>query len=1017
MIEFRAVQDGERMNDSPMMSSVLRLCRKCGAEIFADAPEGLCTACLFETGLDLLAHPSVAPGDDCAPVENVESSDANAALRVKKAPRPAKTLANFGDYELLEEIGRGGQGVVYRAHQKSLNRTVALKVIGLGHWATQAHLKRFRLEAEAAASLEHPGIVPIHEVGERDGSCYFSMKFIEGGQLDEMVRHEPMPIRRAVELIAKVARTIHYAHERGILHRDIKPGNILLDAKGEPHLTDFGLARLVETESTVTRTMEVLGTPSYMAPEQAVGNNSAVSSVTDVYGLGAVLYQLLTGHPPFAGGTTFETVRLVLDTNPRKPRLWNSKLDRDLETICLKCLEKDPKRRYASAVALADDLERWLKHEPIRARRTGLITRGRKWVRRNPTSALLAASLIALAAAAGWMIWKSDELSRASQFNPPEKSIAILPFLDLSQAKDQEYFCEGISEEILHTLAKVEGLRVVGRTSSFSFEGTGIAASEVGKKLNVANVLGGSLQREGNRVRITAELIDTRNGFHLWTETYDRELAGVFALQDEITGSIVNALRVKLAGSLPVQQQSNTEVYDLYLQGLYFSNKGSEEDLRRALSFFQRAVEKDPTFSRAWTGIAKVWYFLADAYVKPLEAYPASKEAALKAIALDEKDAEAHCYISEAKRVLDWDLAGADEELKRALQLDPNSAWAHLFSGLHPLFHGELKDGLQLILEAGKLDPVSPITSYVATAAYLANDRIDDAVIEGQRTLQLDPNFFYLDSVLAAAYREKGNFPEAIALYTKAQEATHLPSSGLAITYTRMAREMEARNILAQLVQARDKRYVSAPLIAAVSTALGDKEEAFRWLELAYQEHSGVLQWIAFLPEFRALHSDARFPHLLQRISASQDTILKITETTLSQITDPKAQGHVTLRVGVKPRPGTPNGHAVRMVVSFYDLTKDNKMMPTNAQVGYRWLTSEAGWTEAVPRFLEATYVRPKTQTVSSDGRRYGGFIVRVYFDGQLQDSRATPPDLLTLFSAEDHLSNSPPNAPPGPSP
>src|SRR5437867_4851613 len=219
MIEFRAVQGGERMNDSPMMSSVLRLCRKCGAEIFADAPEGLCTACLFETGLDLLAHPSVAPGDDCAPVENVESSDANAALRVKKAPRPAKTLANFGDYELLEEIGRGGQGVVYRAHQKSLNRTVALKVIGLGHWATKAHVKRFRREAEAAASLEHPGIVPIHEVGERDGSCYFSMQFIEGGQLDEVIRsatadsscgeREPIPIRRAVELIAKVARTVH----------------------------------------------------------------------------------------------------------------------------------------------------------------------------------------------------------------------------------------------------------------------------------------------------------------------------------------------------------------------------------------------------------------------------------------------------------------------------------------------------------------------------------------------------------------------------------------------------------------------------------------------------------------------------------------------------------------------------------------------------------------------------------------------------------------------------------------
>ena len=233
-------------------------------------------------------------------------------------------LGELGDYELLEEIGRGGQGVVFRARQKSLNRTVALKVISLGQWASKAHLKRFRREAEAAASLDHPCIVPIYEVDERDGSCYFSMKFVEGGQLDEVTRREPMPIRRAVELIAKVARTVHYAHEHGILHRDIKPGNILLDAKGEPHLTDFGLARLVESESSVTHTLDVLGTPSYMAPEQAVGNNAAVSSVTDVYGIGAVLYQLLTGHPPFAGGTTYETIKLLLDTEPRQPRLVES---------------------------------------------------------------------------------------------------------------------------------------------------------------------------------------------------------------------------------------------------------------------------------------------------------------------------------------------------------------------------------------------------------------------------------------------------------------------------------------------------------------------------------------------------------------------------------------------------------------------------------------------------------------------------------------------------------------------
>ena len=304
------------------------------------------------------------------------------------------------------------------------------------------------------------------------------------------------------------------------------------------------------------------------------------------------------------------------------------------------------------------------------------------------------------------------------------------------------------------------------------------------------------------------------------------------------------------------------------------------------------------------------------------------------------------------------------------------------------------------------MDPVSAIISYAATAAYLANDRIDDAVVEGQRTLQLDPNYFYLDSVLAAAYREKGNFDQAIALYTKAQEATHLPSSGLAITYARMGREIEAKNILAQLLQAREKRYVSAPLIAAVSVALGDKEEAFRWLERAYAEHSGVLQWIAFLPEFRALHSDGRFPQLLRRMTASQDRILAITETTLSEQVDPKSESHFILKVGVKPRPGTKKG-AATIVVSFYDRTKDNKVQPTDARTSYSWLTASQDWTDPTTKFLAATYVRPKTQSPSAEGRKYGGFIVRLYFDDQLQDSRSNPPDLLTLFPAPDQLAPS----------
>src|SRR5881398_3687893 len=323
------------------------------------------------------------------------------------------------------------------------------------------------------------------------------MKFVEGGQLDEVVRRKPMSIRQATELIAKVARTVHYAHEHGILHRDIKPGNILLDVKGEPHLTDFGLARLVEAESTMTRTLEVLGTPSYMAPEQAAGNNTQLTSATDVYGLGAVFYQLLTGQPPFAGGTTYETIKLLLDTEPRQPRLLNSKIDRDLSTICLKCLEKDPKRRYSSALALAEDLERWLKHEPIQARRTGIFIRGQKWMRRNPASALLAASLIALAAAAGWIVWKSE-----SEFvpHPVPNGIAVLPFENLSRDPDNAYLAEGIQDEIITRLAGIAGLRVISRSSTQHYQNKPRDLHEIAKQLGVTNILEGSLQKTADQV-------------------------------------------------------------------------------------------------------------------------------------------------------------------------------------------------------------------------------------------------------------------------------------------------------------------------------------------------------------------------------------------------------------------------------------------------------------------------------------------------------------------------------------
>src|SRR5213596_1559286 len=600
--------------ESRAMIRVIRVCRKCGAKIFSDAPKGLCTACMLETALGILPDAVAEVDSSAGSLDELSRDNTKPTSGVKEAVRAAAMLGELGDYELLEEVGRGAQGVVFRARQKSLNRTVALKVISLGQWASEAHLKRFRREAEAAASLDHPSIVPIYEVGERDGSCYFSMKFVEGGQLDEVVRRKPMSIRQAAELIGKVARIVHYAHEHRILHRDIKPGNILLDQKSEPHLTDFGLARLVESESTVTRTMEVLGTPSYMAPEQAVGNNAAISSLTDVYGLGAVLYQLLTGQPPFAGGTTYETIKLLLDTEPRSPRLLNPKIDRDLSTICLKCLEKDSQRRYSSALALAEDIERWLKHEPIQARRTGVFTRGRKWVRRNPTSALLAASLVALAAAAGWIVWKSEMIA-----HPLANGIAVLPFENLSDDKSDASFVDGMQDDVLTKLARIADLKVISRTSVMDYRGKR-NLRQIGNDLRVSHVLEGSVRRAGTHLRLNAQLIDTRTDTHVWAEQYDRDLNDLFAIQSEIAQKVAQRLNAKVtsAEKLAIEEKPTTDLvaFELYSRAndtWGFSFGG--EAVLQVIDLLNQAVARDPSFFKAYCLLAAAHdqlYFVGD---------------------------------------------------------------------------------------------------------------------------------------------------------------------------------------------------------------------------------------------------------------------------------------------------------------------------------------------------------------------------------------------------------------------
>jgi serine/threonine protein kinase/Tfp pilus assembly protein PilF len=684
----------------------------------------------------------------------------------KEATRPPGILGDFGDYELLEEIGRGGQGVVYRAHQKSLNRSVALKVIGLGPWTTQAHLKRFRREAEAAASIEHPGIVPIYEVGEREGCCYFSMKFIKGGQLDEVVRRAPMSIQQAAELVAKVARTVHYAHEHGILHRDIKPGNILLDKKGEPHLTDFGLARLVEAESTVTGTSEIMGTPSYMAPEQAAGEINKLSKATDVYGLGAVLYQLLTGHPPFAGGTPYEIIKLVLDTDPRPPSLLNPKIDRDLSTICLTCLEKDPQSRYSSALALAEDLEHWLKHEPIRARRTGIFSRGRKWLRRKPAIAALTAALVALAATIGWNVWR--ELIHQSVTN----GVAVLPFENLSRDPDNAYLVEGIQEEILTRLASIAGLKVISRASTQHYQNKPRNLGEIARQLGVANILEGSVQKTADQVRVNVQLINAQTDFHLWADAYDLKLTDILGVESKIAKAIAGALQIKLTSyeeqALAVEPTNNPEAYDAYLRGLAFAARSlyfaySPDSVRKAIGFYERAVQLDPNFALAWARLSIANGLLYFGGLDPTSAAgrDAAKRALENAQKLEPNSPETLLALGYYQFRVLRDYGAAETTFNRVIKMLPGNSEVRLALAIVIRRTGKWDQSVAYFEQALALDPRNVELLLTAAHNYAFLRQFPAALKLYDLALDITPNDLDTMALKARMYQAQGNLEQA----------------------------------------------------------------------------------------------------------------------------------------------------------------------------------------------------------------------------------------------------------------
>ena len=465
----------------------------------------------------------------------------------------------------------------------------------------------------------------------------------------------------------------------------------------------------------------------------------------------------------------------------------------------------------------------------------------------------------------------------AEPANSQEKSIAVLPFNDLSPEKDHAYFGEGIAEELLGALAKVDGLRVAARRSSFWFKNREAELAEIAAKLNVEHVLEGSVRRDGNRVRVTAELIDAGDGFTIWSETYEREMHGIFALQDDITRAIVDTLKLKLAISPPPASR-NTDAYDAYLQGLFYSDKSSEDALRKSLEFFHNALDKDPKFSRAWTGIAKAWLWLADAYAPPLEAYSKVRDAAVRALQLNDEEAEAHVYLAEAKRILDWDLDGAEAEFKRAAEIDPNSTPSNYFIAALYAARGDRDKALAYLQRTSKIDPASLWVSNFACEIYRYFGLIDEAMAAGERALQLDPTFLYGEPLLAALYREIGRFDDAIALYKKSQDLSGRVPFGLAITYAKMNRRSEAREILTAACASRGS-YTPGDAIAHVHVVLQEHEDAMRELARAYDEHSSSLHFIGIAPEFAPLQPDKRFVSLVKKIGLEPEKVFAVTRS------------------------------------------------------------------------------------------------------------------------------------------
>jgi TolB-like protein/tRNA A-37 threonylcarbamoyl transferase component Bud32/Tfp pilus assembly protein PilF len=635
----------------------------------------------------------------------------------------------MGNYQVLEEIGRGGMGVIYRARQRHSRRIVALKRILSYHADSQETLARFRREAQAAASLDHPNILPIYEVSQcQDGLPFFSMKFAGGGSLLDAaptLRSEP---RRAVALMAKVVRAVQYAHGQGILHRDLKPGNVLLDGRGEPLVSDFGLAKWLDTTSHLTQTLTIFGTPGYIAPEQVNGPSANLSPSADVYSLGAILFDLLTGRPPFLGEHALKVIQQASDKPAPKLRTLVPALDRDLETICAKSLELEPGARYRSAGALAEDLERWLERRHIVARPVSPPARVWRWSKRNPVVAGMTALLLALGLAVAVMSWKVEMATPAAA-----SGIAVLPFESLSADKENAFFADGVYDGVSTKLAKIANLKVISHNSVAKYRGAR-NTKEIGRALNVAYVLEGSVRRDAGRIHLDAQLIDTRTDAHVWAQKYDRDLKDVFMLQSQIAQKVADQL------GADVSSDAYLRAKDL-IHGITFSTR-AKEDLFQAVQLLDQAVARDPSFFDAYCQVAGAHdkiYFLGfdhtDARLK-------LGETAIQSVRrLRPESGETHLALAQHLYWAYRDYDRAQEELVAARRTLPNESRIPLLSGYIDRRQGHWEKSLEKMKQALEFDPRNFSILQQSSLTYQAMHRYKEALAT-------------LDSVLAIAPKD-----------------------------------------------------------------------------------------------------------------------------------------------------------------------------------------------------------------------------------------------------------------------